>query len=123
MSEGSKPVRIGLLGRGTVGAAFAELLAERAGAVEAATGRRPEISGVLTRAEGDFGAILERSDLIVELMGGIEPAREFVRRRAARRAPRRHRQQAAAGASTATSSSASPARPACSCASRPPSPA
>ena len=39
-------VRIGLLGRGTVGGAFAELLAERAEAVEAATGRRPEIAGV-----------------------------------------------------------------------------
>jgi len=73
-----KPVRIGLLGRGNVGAAFAELLAERAGAVEAATGRRPEISGVLTRSEGDFGAILERSDLIVELIGGTDPARDFV---------------------------------------------
>ena len=36
---GPKPVRIGLLGRGTVGAAFAELLGERADAVEAATGR------------------------------------------------------------------------------------
>jgi homoserine dehydrogenase len=77
-AEGSKPVRIGLLGRGTVGAAFADLLAERAGAVEAATGRRPEISGVLTRSDGDFGAILERSDLIVELMGGTDPARDFV---------------------------------------------
>jgi len=74
----SKLVRIGLLGRGTVGAAFADLLAERADAVEAATGRRPEISGVLTRSEGDFGAILERSDLIVELMGGTDPARDFV---------------------------------------------
>ena len=74
----SKPIRIGLLGRGNVGAAFADLLAERADAVEAATGRRPEIAGVLTRSEGDFGAILERSDLIVELMGGIEPARDFV---------------------------------------------
>ncbi|MBA3867380.1 MAG: homoserine dehydrogenase [Solirubrobacterales bacterium] len=73
-----KPVRIGLLGRGNVGGAFAELLAERAAAVEAATGRRPEISGVLTREEGDFGEILERSDLIVELMGGIDPARDFV---------------------------------------------
>ena len=73
-----KPVRIGLLGRGNVGGAFAELLAERADAVEAATGRRPEISGVLTREEGDFGAILERSDLIVELMGGTDPARGFV---------------------------------------------
>jgi homoserine dehydrogenase len=74
----SKPVRIGLLGRGTVGAAFADLLAERADAVEAATGRRPEISGVLTRSDGDFGAILERSDLIVELMGGTDPARDLV---------------------------------------------
>jgi homoserine dehydrogenase len=74
----SEPVRIGLLGRGTVGAAFADLLAERADAVEAATGRRPEISGVLTRSDGDFGAILERSDLIVELIGGTDPARDFV---------------------------------------------
>jgi homoserine dehydrogenase len=74
----SDPVRIGLLGRGTVGGAFAELLAERAGAVEAATGRRPEVSGVLTRGEGDFGAILERSDLIVELIGGTDPAHAYV---------------------------------------------
>jgi homoserine dehydrogenase len=76
--EPAKPVRIGLLGHGTVGAAFAELLADRAGAVEAATGRRPELAGVLTRNEGDFGAILERSDLVVELMGGTDAAREFV---------------------------------------------
>jgi len=76
--EPSKVVRIGLLGRGTVGGAFAELVAARAGAVEAATGRRPEISGVLTREEGDFGAILERSDLIVELIGGTDPARGYV---------------------------------------------
>jgi homoserine dehydrogenase len=77
VSEGSNPVRIGLLGRGTVGAAFAELLAERSEVVEAATGRRPEIAGVLTREQGDFGEILERSDLIVELMGGTDPARQF----------------------------------------------
>jgi len=76
--EPSKGIRIGLLGRGTVGGAFAELLAERAGAVEAATGRRPEISGVLTRESGEFAEILEGSDLIVELMGGTEPAREHV---------------------------------------------
>jgi homoserine dehydrogenase len=75
--DGPKPVRIGLLGRGNVGAAFAELLAARAEAVEAATGRRPELVGVLTRSEGDFAAILERSDLVVELMGGTEPAREY----------------------------------------------
>jgi homoserine dehydrogenase len=74
----SDPVRIGLLGRGTVGGAFAELLAERAGAVEAATGRRPEIVGTLTRREGDFGEILARSDILVELMGGTEPAYDYV---------------------------------------------
>jgi homoserine dehydrogenase len=73
-----EPVRIGLLGRGTVGGAFADLVAARADAVEAATGRRPEISGVLSRDEGDFGEILARSDLIVELIGGTEPAREYV---------------------------------------------
>ena len=70
--------RVGLLGHGTVGAAFAELLAARAGAVEATVGARPEISGVLTRSRGDFADVLERSDLIVELMGGLDPAREYV---------------------------------------------
>jgi homoserine dehydrogenase len=74
----SEPVRIGLLGRGTVGGAFAELLAERAEAVEAATGRRPEVVGTLTRSGGDFGEILARSDIVVELMGGTDPAYDYV---------------------------------------------
>jgi homoserine dehydrogenase len=73
-----EPVRIGLLGRGTVGRAFAELVEARAEAVEAATGRRPQLAGTLTRSEGDFEAILAGSDLIVELIGGIEPARDYV---------------------------------------------
>ena len=76
--EPSKAVRIGLLGRGTVGGAFAELLSERAVAVESATGRRPEISGVLTREQSDFDSILAGSDVIVELIGGTEPARDYV---------------------------------------------
>jgi homoserine dehydrogenase len=71
-------VRIGLLGRGTVGGAFATLLAERAAAIEAAIGRRPELVGTLTRDNGDFGEILERSDLVVELIGGTDPARDYV---------------------------------------------
>ncbi len=74
----TEPIRIGLLGRGTVGGAFAELVAARAGAVEAATGRRPEIAGTLTREGGDFAEILAGSDLIVELIGGTDPAREYV---------------------------------------------
>ena len=74
----SNPVRIGLLGRGTVGAAFEELLGRRAAAVEAATGRRPEICGVLTRGGGDFEEVVERAELIVELIGGTDPARQYV---------------------------------------------
>jgi homoserine dehydrogenase len=72
--------RVGLLGHGTVGAAFATLLADRADAVEHTTGVRPELSGVLTRSRGDFDALLADSDLIVELIGGIDPARDYVLR-------------------------------------------
>jgi homoserine dehydrogenase len=61
-----------------VGSAFASLLGERAAEVEALTGLRPELSGVLTRSRGDFADILERSDLVVELMGGLHPARDYV---------------------------------------------
>ena len=74
----SEPVKIGLLGRGTVGSAFEDLLAERAGAIAAATDRAPEISGVLTTSAGEFEQILGESDVVVELIGGIEPAREYV---------------------------------------------
>jgi homoserine dehydrogenase len=72
--------RVGLLGHGTVGRAFAELLEQRADAIEATVGRRPEIVGVLTRSRGDFEEILEASDLVVELMGGLDPARDYVTR-------------------------------------------
>ncbi len=76
----SEPFRIGLLGHGTVGSAFAALLEERAEAIEAEVGLRPELTGVLTRSKGDFDDLLERSDLIVELMGGIDPTRGYVLR-------------------------------------------
>jgi homoserine dehydrogenase len=74
------PFRIGLLGHGTVGSAFAALLPAQAARIEAVTGLRPELSGVLTRISGEFEDILERSDLIVELIGGIEPAYDYVMR-------------------------------------------
>ena len=80
MTPEGEPFRVGLLGHGTVGSAFAALLGERADTIEAEVGRRPELAGVLTRSRGDFADILARSDLVVELMGGIEPAREYVLR-------------------------------------------
>ena len=72
--------RVGLLGSGTVGSAFHDLLSDRAAEVESTTGMRPEIAGVLTRSRGDFDEILAGSDLVVELIGGVEPAREYVLR-------------------------------------------
>src|SRR5436190_6919966 len=82
MSSGAAagPFRIGLLGHGTVGSAFHELLDARADAIEAEVGLRPELAGVLTRSQGDFDEILEQSDLVVELIGGTDPARDYVLR-------------------------------------------
>ncbi|MDP8968294.1 MAG: homoserine dehydrogenase, partial [Actinomycetota bacterium] len=76
----SPPFKVGLLGHGTVGAAFATLLEQRAVHVAAATGLRPQISGVLTRSRGDFAEILAGCDLVVELIGGLDPARDYVLR-------------------------------------------
>jgi homoserine dehydrogenase len=72
--------RVGLLGHGTVGSAFAELLPQQADRIAVLTGLRPELTGVLTRSRGSYEEILESSDLIVELIGGIDPAREYVLR-------------------------------------------
>jgi homoserine dehydrogenase len=76
----SDPARIGVLGKGTVGGAFAEQLAERAFQVEAISGRRPELVGVLSRSAGDFEQILADSEIVVELIGGTDPARAYVLR-------------------------------------------
>jgi homoserine dehydrogenase len=78
MTESS--FRVGLLGHGTVGAAFAALLPQHADRIERITGLRPELAGVLTRSAGSFEELLQRSDLIVELIGGIEPARDYLLR-------------------------------------------
>jgi homoserine dehydrogenase len=77
-SSGGSVFRIGVLGRGTVGGALAVLVDEHRERIERITGMRPEVSGVLSRSSGVFEEILERSDLIVELIGGIEPARGYL---------------------------------------------
>jgi homoserine dehydrogenase len=63
-----------------VGTAFAELLEARADEVQDVTGLRPELTGVLTRSRGSFDDILAASDLVVEVMGGLDPARDYVLR-------------------------------------------
>ncbi|HEY6654198.1 MAG TPA: homoserine dehydrogenase, partial [Solirubrobacterales bacterium] len=41
---------------------------------------RPELAGVLNRSEGDFEQILAGSDVLVELIGGTDPALDYVSR-------------------------------------------
>ena len=73
-------VSVGILGKGTVGAAFKKLLTDRAEMVAEVSGRRPKVTGVLSSKKGDFDQILAASDIIVELIGGIDPARDYVTR-------------------------------------------
>ncbi|HEV7943415.1 MAG TPA: homoserine dehydrogenase [Solirubrobacteraceae bacterium] len=72
------PVLIGLLGHGTVGAAVASMIERRADTIAGLTGRPPTVCGVLTRSSGSFAEILDRSEVVIELIGGIEPARGYV---------------------------------------------
>jgi homoserine dehydrogenase len=76
----AETVNVGILGKGTVGGAFRELLTERAEMVEEVSGRRPRVTGVLGRKDGDFDEILAASDVIVELIGGTDPALDYVTR-------------------------------------------
>ncbi len=76
----SKAFRVGLLGHGTVGSAFAKLIPQQAERIERITGLKPELSGIVTRSQGSFDALLDGSELIVEVIGGIEPAHDYVTR-------------------------------------------
>ena len=90
----SKTVRIGLLGCGNVGAPFVQLVERQADTIEARTGVRLEVVKVAVRnvskdrevrlPEGvlvrDAHAVVQDPDvdIVVELIGGIEPARELI---------------------------------------------
>ncbi len=73
-------VYVGILGKGTVGGAFRKLLEDRADMVEEVSGRRPKVTGVLSSKKGSFDEILAASDIVVELIGGIDPALDYVTR-------------------------------------------
>ncbi len=90
----SRTIRVGLLGCGNVGGALVPLIAQQADMIEARTGLRLEVvrvavrnmsrdrgltfeEGVLTRDAHSVVADPE-IDLVVEVIGGIEPARELI---------------------------------------------
>ena len=94
-SSTDRPViRVGLLGCGNVGAPLVGLLAERAQAVSATSEVELELAGIAvrstTRDRGrdidpellttDADGLVNRSDIdiVVELIGGIEPARTLI---------------------------------------------
>ncbi len=88
----ASPVTIALLGGGTVGSAVARLLVDHAADLEERVGARVVLTGVAVRDAGrsrpgvpadlvttDAAALAASgADIVVELMGGIEPARTLL---------------------------------------------
>jgi homoserine dehydrogenase len=90
----ARTVKLGVLGCGNVGAALCQLVAAERDDIEARTGIRPEVARVAVRSlSKDRGVDLPSEvfttdaasivsdpsiDIVVEVLGGIEPARELI---------------------------------------------
>ncbi|MEI2764855.1 MAG: homoserine dehydrogenase [Dermatophilaceae bacterium] len=87
------PLRVALLGCGVVGGAVARLLVEHADDLTARIGRPLRIAGIAVRRAGrdrsgcgvdpglfttDAAGLVGRADIVVEVIGGIEPARSLI---------------------------------------------
>lgn len=86
------PIRVGLLGAGTVGSQTARLLVEQGDELSQRIGRRLKITGIACRhpenvdfpwidkniLTEDTESVAQNADIVVELIGGIEPARTLV---------------------------------------------
>jgi homoserine dehydrogenase len=96
VSESDKrPLRVALLGCGVVGTAVARMLTDNAVDLAARVGRPLEIVGIAVRRAGkdrsatgvdpalfttDAEDLVTRADVVVEVIGGIEPARSLILR-------------------------------------------
>ncbi len=95
MAAGDAPVRLALLGCGVVGSAVARLLTRHAADLQARVGRPLQITGIAVRRAGrdrsatgvsahvfttDAAELVTRADVVVEVIGGIEPARSLILR-------------------------------------------
>lgn len=91
MSADRKPLRVALLGCGTVGSEVARLLTEQADEFAARAGAPVELAGIAVRRPdkhpelppelltSDAAALVESDvDVVVELVGGIEPTRTWL---------------------------------------------
>lgn len=91
MSE-MRTLKVALLGCGNVGAQVARILIDDAEALAARSGARLELSGIAVRNVDaprevelprelfttDADTLVKDADLVIELMGGIEPARSLI---------------------------------------------
>jgi homoserine dehydrogenase len=90
-----EPIRIGLLGCGTVGQAVVRMIQERRGTIERASGHRLEVGPILVRdlakprpgvdpgkLTTDPAAVLEDPTvrMVIEVMGGLDPALAYLER-------------------------------------------
>lgn len=95
MNVEESPLRVALLGCGVVGASVARLLVEGREDFTARIGRPLEVVGVAVRRQGrdrsetglpaevfttDADELVTRADIVVEVIGGIEPARSLILR-------------------------------------------
>ncbi len=89
-----QPLKVAILGCGTVGSQVARLILEQGADLAARTGRRLELVGIAIRDANrprpglpanlftaDSAALVARDDLdvVIELIGGIEPAGSLIR--------------------------------------------
>ncbi len=92
-ARGDGPVRVGLLGCGTVGQAVVRLLNDGVGTIERASGHRLEVGPVLVRDPArerpgvdpalittDAADVLDDPTvaIVIEVMGGIDPTRDYL---------------------------------------------
>jgi homoserine dehydrogenase len=89
----AESLRVAMLGCGVVGTQVARLLGEHADDLAARSGRRLEIVGIAVRRTGrdrqatgvdpslfttDAEQLVARADIVIEVIGGIEPARSLI---------------------------------------------
>ncbi|GAA1235500.1 homoserine dehydrogenase [Janibacter melonis] len=95
MDSDKTPIRVALLGCGTVGGAVAQKLTGNAAELAARVGRPIELVGIAVRRAGrdrselgldpalfttDAEGLVTRADIVVEVIGGIDPARGLILR-------------------------------------------
>ena len=94
MQSEYRPIRVALLGAGSVGAQVARLLLENKEELAKRVGAELELVGVAVRdikakrsadipqnlLTTDAESLLTGSDIVIELMGGINPAYEWIKK-------------------------------------------